>query len=121
MRRKSSFIPVLILMICMDTACGKKEDENVLINYSEMSSMSDEEKEQKYMEYLADVVKEALAGQAGINDIDIEINSDADIWSVNVIIDYSDSLSDVAEMNQSIEEALAKFFPEGTKLSVDAG
>lgn len=118
MRRKSSYISVLFLMICMVTACGKKEDEYVLISDHGISCMSDEEKEQEYMECLADEVKEAFGGHDDINDIDIEITSDTGIWNVNVTIDYSDSLLDVTEMNQRIEEALTKFFPEGTKLSV---
>ena len=119
MRKKFRYIPVF-LMIFMVTACGKKEEEYELINYNGTSGMSDEEKEQKYMEYLADEVKEAFMSRDVINDVDIEITSDTDIWTVDVKIDYSDSLPDVTEMNKSIEEALTKFFPEGTKFSVVA-
>lgn len=46
--------------------------------------------------------------------------SDTDIWNVDEKIDYSDSLIDVTETNQSIEDVLTKFFPEGTKFSVVA-
>ena len=118
MKRKISYIPVFLLILCMVAACGKKEDEYVSANYSSGSNMSDEDREQQYMEYLADEVKQAFSSHDGINDIDIEITSYTDVWNVNVKVDYSDSQLDTTEMNQSIEEALTKFFPEGTKLSV---
>lgn len=114
MRRKACLISVLFIM-CTVSACGKTE-----INYDEISGMSGEQKEQEYMEYLAGEVKNALAGNGDINDMDIEIAGDTDAWNVTVKISYSESLSDVTEMNQRMEELLTNFFPEGTNLSVVA-
>lgn len=114
MRRKYCFISVF-LVICIISACGKTE-----INYNEISGMSNEEKEQKYIEYLTDEIKEVLMGYDEINNIDIEITGGIDTWNVNVKIDYTDLPMSVTEMNQSIEDILANFLPEGTNLSVDA-
>lgn len=114
MRRYSRIISIIFIM-CIISACGKTE-----INYSEITSMSNGEKEQKYIEYLTDEIRETLAGYDGINNVDIEITGDTDNWNVNVKIDYSDSLLDVTEMNRGIEEGLMNFLPEGTNLSVTA-
>ncbi len=114
MRRKYCFISAFFIM-CIISACGKTE-----INYSEITGMSNGEKEQKYIEYLTDEIREVLAGYDGINNVDIEIIGDTAIWNVNVKIDYSDSLLDVTEMNRGIEEGLMNFLPEGTNLSVTA-
>ena len=114
MRRKACLISVLFIM-CIVSACGKTE-----INYNEISGVSGGQKEQKYIEYLADEIKNVLAGYGDINDIDIEITGDTDAWNVTVKISYSESVLDVTEMNQRIEELLTDYFPEGTNLSVVA-
>lgn len=115
MKGKSCIITVFFMM-CIISACGKTE-----INYSEMTGMSEKEKEQKYIEYLTDEIRETLTGYDDIKNIDIEIAGDTGIWNVNVKIDYSDSMVDVTEVNQHIEEVLANFLPEGTNLSVTTG
>ena len=114
MRRKSCFVSPLLIM-CIISACGKTE-----INYDEISGVSSREKEQQYIEYLTDEIKGALSGYDGINNLDMEITGDTAGWNVNVKIDYAESLSNVTELNQSIEEVLEKFLPEGTNLSVVA-
>lgn len=112
MKRKYFFISVF-LVTCVISACGKTE-----INYDEISVMSEDEREQEYIEYLTEEIKNALMGFDGINSMDIEIIGDTGAWNVNVKIDYSDLPLDVTDMNQSIEKVLTNFLPEGTDLSV---
>lgn len=122
MGRRFGSVFVLFVMVWMITACGvRNTTEYVLFDSGQVSNLSVGEREQQYLQFLENNVKEALRDLDVINDVNVEITDDAGVLDVTVEIDYSDVLSDTSVIGKSIEESLAKFFPEGTKLTITGG
>ena len=112
MKRKSNYL-FFFLLIGLFTACGAKE------NRPEVSGkISDEEKEEKYLQYIEDYLNETLIKMEEIEDIDIEFAHEGKAYDVTVKIDYADSVQSTETINEAIEEGLQKFLPEEMNITI---
>ena len=130
MKRKSNYL-FFFLLIGLLTACGAKETsskvsdatqpvtEKIDVLLTEVSGkISDEEKEEKYIQYIEDYLNETLIKVEGIEDIDIELTHEGEAYDVTVKIDYADSVQSVETINEAIEESLQKFLPEEMNITI---
>lgn len=130
MKRKSNYL-FFFLLIGLFTACGAKENRpevsdatqpvtekiDVLLTNAS-GKISDEEKEEKYIQYIEDYLNETLIKVEGIEDIDIELAHEGEAYDVTVKIDYADSVQSVETINEAIEESLQKFLPEEMNITI---
>lgn len=119
---------IVILCIGLLTACGANETsskvsdatqavtEKIDVLLTEVSGkISDEEKEEKYIQYIEDYLNEPLIKMEEIEDIDIELVHEGKAYEVTVKIDYADSVQSTETINEVIEEGLQKFLPGDCK------
>lgn len=94
--------------------------EDVLKAYgSQADKLTEEEKDAKYKEYLAEMWKEALGDYEGIEDIDLNFEDTAGGEKLTVDIDFEELVGDKDALKEEITKALEKFFADYEGLTID--
>ena len=78
-------------------------------------SISDEEKTQKYREYLVSFCQEALKKLEGIEDISLDLE-DAEDFKIKVQVAFEEAVGDKDALKEKIEKVIKKLFDEENPL-----
>lgn len=86
---------------------------------SKSEELTEEQKDSKYKEYLAEVWKEALGDYEGIKDIELNFEEITGGEKLNVDIDFEELVGDKDAIKEEIAKALEKFFADYEDLTID--
>lgn len=80
---------------------------------------SDEDMEEKYAEYLEEVLKREISALEEIDSAEVEIvYESADDLAVSVELTYQEAAQDREEIRQQVEESVQKFFSDTARIEV---
>jgi len=82
-------------------------------------TVTDEEKEVQYKEYLLNLWQKLLENQEGIKDVDLNFEDIAGGEKLNVDIDFDELVGDKEAIMEEIAKALEKFFGDFENLTID--
>ena len=86
---------------------------------SKADKLTEEEKDDRYKEYLAELWQEMLGDQEGIKDIDLNFEEITGGEKLNVDIDFESLVGNKDAIKEEITNALEKFFADFEGLTID--